>query len=420
MKIRFIPLGVLLVFSLVFGNQLDSLTVQKAVAFAIEHNPSLNQLRQQIKMAEAARWETPGIGTPVLSWYKEGIPLSQSTTSPPFQEKGLRLSQSIDFPLTSLFRYQTANARVHALRLQYEARVRELRAQVKSDYARVAYYLELSHLSQQMVEIARAFKNTVKARLDAGEASELELLNAEIRSQEANNQLLDARWQYDKARYQLFNTIGLDPDNQTYHIVFLDSLRYTEVLIPQEEVLAELPQLPEIQSARLSYQGAQSGVKAAWSSFLPNINLLYYRQDYGRGIDFYGWEVGLSLPLDFLFRQKPRIQQAKADARFMFWEYEKQLLNWKKRAEYVWHQYATAMQKLQPYHAEIRAKSRKLLQLTLQGYQMGEIDYLSLLEAQRVYLQTEQHYFTTLFDYSMSVIQMEIFLGKELIFISQE
>ena len=420
MKLRLVSLGILLFFSTALGNQLDSLTVQKAVALAIDHNPSLNQLRQQIKMAEAVRWETPGIGTPVISWYKEGIPFSRTTTSPPFQEKGLRLSQSIDFPLTSLFRYQTAHARVNALRLQYEARVRELRAQVKSDYARVAYYLELSHLSRQMVEIAEAFKNTVKARLDAGEASELELLNAEIRSQEANNQLLDARWQYDKARYQLFNTIGLDPDNQSYHIVFPDSLRYTEVLVPQEEVLAELPQLPEIQAARLFYQAARSRVKAAWSSVLPNIHLLYYRQDYGEGLNFFGWEVGLSLPLDVLFRQKPKIQGAKADARFMFWEYEKQVLNWKKRAEYVWHQYATAMEKLRPYHTEIRAKSRKLLQLTLQGYQMGEIDYLSLLEAQRVYLQTEQHYFTTLFDYSLSVIQMELFLGKELIFISQE
>ena len=420
MKTYSIPLLILSYFSIIFGNQLDSLTVQKAVAFAIEHNPSLNQLRQQIKMAEAVRWETPGIGTPTISWYKEGIPINSTPIFPSFQEKGWRLSQPIDFPLTSFFRYQTAHTRVKAMRLRYESKIRELRAQVKRDYARVAYYLELSQLSQRMVEIAEAFKNTVKARLDAGEASELELLNAEIRNQEAKNQLLDAHWQYDKARYQLFNTIGLDPDNQSYHIVFLDSLRYTEVQITQEEVLEKLAQLPDIQAARLFHRAAQFGVRAAWSSLLPNVNLVYYRQDYGEGLNFYGWEVNFSLPLDFLFQQKPKIQQARANVRFKFWEYEKQLLNWKKQAEYVWHQYATARQKLQPYHTEIRAKSRKLLQLTLKGYQMGEIDYLSLLEAQRVYLQTEQHYFTTLFDYSLSVIQMETFLGKELIFISQE
>ncbi len=402
------------------GGQLDTLTVQKAVEFAIQHNPELNQLRQKIHLAEASRWETWGIRPPTISWYKEGIPRTQEVSPLPFQEKGIRLSQAVDFPLTSLFRFQNSRFQVQSLRFQYEAKIRELRARVKGDYARVAFYLELSHLSRQMLQIATAFKKTVKARFEAGEASELELLNAEIRSQEANNQLLDAMWQYDKARYQLFNTIGLDPDNQTYHIVFLDSLRYTEVIIPQEDILAQLPRLPAIQAAQLAHQAVRSEIKAAWSALLPEVSFVYYRQDYGTGLNFYGWEIGLTLPLDFLFRHRPLIQKAKAQARINFWEIEKQLLQWKKQAEYVWHQYATAMQKLQPYHTEIRAKSRKLLQLTMQGYQLGEIDYLSLLEAQRVYLQTEQNYFTTLFDYSMSVIQMEVFLGKELIFITEE
>ncbi len=407
-------------------SELDSLTVQKAVQFAIQHNPEINQLKQQIRFSGADRWQQLGIGTPTISVYEEGKPISTPSALPAFQEKGWRISQAFAFPLKSFFNFREAHLRTHALRLEYEARVRELRARVKMDYARVAYYMELIHLTRQGVEIAEAFKRTVKARLDAGEASELELLNAEIRSQEANNRLLDARWEYDKARYQLFSTIGLDPDNQSYHIVFLDSLRYVEVMVPQEDLLQQLPHLPAIQAARTAWSAARNGVRSAWSSFLPDIAVTYYQQDYGTnlsapaGLNFYGIEVGLSVPLDVLFNQAPAIQKAKARQSIQQWEYKKQLLDWKKRAEYIWHQYATAMQKLKPYHTETRAKSRQLLNLTLQGYQLGEIDYLSLLEAQRVYLETERNYFKTLLEYSLNVIQMEIFLGKELIFYTEE
>ena len=421
-----IILWALFAFELAHTAEMDTLTVQKAVQFAVEHNPEINQLLQQIQIAQATRWQQLGIGTPVLSRYEEGKPLTTSSPLPPFQERGWRISQAFTFPLKSVLNFWGAQLQARAVRLQYEARVRELKARVKMDYARVAYYMELIHLTRQGVKIAEAFKRTVKARLDAGEASELELLNAEIRSQEANNLMLDAQWEYDKARYQLFSTIGLDPDNQSYHIVFLDSLRYVEVLIPQEDLLHQLPQLPAIQAAHQAWQAAQYGVRSAWSNFLPDISVTYYQQDYGTnlnvnsGLNFYGIEIGLTLPLDFLFNQVPAVQKARAQQAIQQWEYKKQLLEWKKRAEYIWHQYATAMQKLRPYHTEIRAKSRQLLDLTLQGYQLGEIDYLSLLEAQRVYLETERNYFKTLLEYSLNVIQMEIFLGKELIFYTEE
>jgi len=54
--------------------------------------------------------------------------------------------------------------------------------------------------------------------------------------------------------------------------------------------------------------------------------------------------------------------------------------------------------------------------MTQKGYRMGELDLLTLLEAQRTYLRTQQSYYETLRDYYLRVIELEKYLQKDIIF----
>ncbi|MDZ7682738.1 MAG: hypothetical protein U5J63_13745 [Fodinibius sp.] len=47
---------------------------------------------------------------------------------------------------------------------------------------------------------------------------------------------------------------------------------------------------------------------------------------------------------------------------------------------------------------------------------MGELDLLTLLEAQRTYLRTQQAYYETLRDYYLRVIELEKYLQTDIIF----
>lgn len=52
----------------------------------------------------------------------------------------------------------------------------------------------------------------------------------------------------------------------------------------------------------------------------------------------------------------------------------------------------------------------------MEGYLIGEIDQLTLLEAQRTYLNSEKNYFDILKTYYLRLIELEKYLQKDLVF----
>jgi cobalt-zinc-cadmium efflux system outer membrane protein len=63
--------------------------------------------------------------------------------------------------------------------------------------------------------------------------------------------------------------------------------------------------------------------------------------------------------------------------------------------------------------------ANRLLQLTREGYQLGELDLLTVLDTQRTYLAVQSGYYRALKDYYLSAINMEELVGRELIFQSK-
>ena len=54
--------------------------------------------------------------------------------------------------------------------------------------------------------------------------------------------------------------------------------------------------------------------------------------------------------------------------------------------------------------------------MSLKAYQLGEIDVLNLLNAQRAQLQSQQRYLLALRDYYLQLVALEKYLNKELVY----
>ena len=119
---RFIILINLLCASIIFSQ--STLTIQDALDYAIKNNPELNQLNEQINITSALRLNSFGLYPLKFSFMQEGMP---NLPDDIFAEKRQSLSQNIDFPLTSFFRYKISSAAHDAALLQYQqARLNKL------------------------------------------------------------------------------------------------------------------------------------------------------------------------------------------------------------------------------------------------------------------------------------------------------
>ncbi len=389
------------------------LTIQQAVESAYKRNAELQQLQAQLEQRQNV-WRTEmGISAPEISYFKEGM---ASGPGDIFDEKRFTVSQQIDFPLTSHYRVRALKEQAAALELQIKARQNEIKAEVKILYIDVMYALYLQKSRQNQLKLSQDLYNAVFTKFESGMGNGIDLANAELRLDEAKNDLDQSEWILHKARYGLFYAMGLPVEDQKYSIQFSDTLNAESIEIAQIFALAVQDQQPDYLATEHELNASELFLKEAKSNILPDIRFSFYKQNYGSGYDFNGFEIGLTIPVWYPFEQRGKINIARAKQVEIQWKQQEIKLKMKRQIEFAWHNYSVSRSIVTRYNSSMKDKAAQLQRLSLRAYQLGEIDLLNLLNAQQTFLASEQRYLTSLHDFYQQLVAIEIYLGKDLVY----
>lgn len=393
--------------------QQNLLLLRQAVDSALLNNPDLNGMRAVLLQKEQ-EWRTlTGINAPEFSYFEEGL---NSKAARPFEEKRWTISQSVDFPLTTVYRLKAVREEEKALRLRIRAVENEITSQVKSRYIEVLYALHVQQLGKQHKDLADELYKSVYTKFETGMANGMDLTKAELQVSEAENAQDEAERLLHMARYSLFYLMGLEIPEISYGIQFSDTLKTTDVEIAQIQALAVLREQPLYLAALHEYQASQHKLSEAKSNLLPDIRFNVYKQNYGEGFDYNGFEVGLSIPLWLPFEQRGKIRMAEARQSEIEWKQKSIELDMKQQVEHAWHRYETSKRTTERYNRTMREKALKLQELSLKAYRLGEIDLLNLISAQQVFMENHKRYLMSLRDYYLQLAQLEKFLDQELVY----
>ena len=387
------------------------LTINDAVEQAIKNNAQINQMRSQLNQKKEEWRAQTGISAPEFSYMKEGI---NNKAADPFQEKRMTVSQSIDFPLTTSYRLKALKEEEKAMEFNIQEEERKVKVGVKSRYIEVIYALHLQKLRDQQLKLATELYNAVFTQFETGIGNGMDLTKAELQVAESNNDIDDARRQLHQARYSLFNLMGLPPENQKYTIEFMDTLRSKDVEISQITALSVLTEQPSYKSSAKELAASGYFLKEARSNILPDIRFNLYKQDYGTGYNFNGFELGLSFPIWYPLEQKGKIRMNLARQEEIQWKQKEIRSGVKEQIEHAWHSYEVSRSTIKRYDETIRSKAEKLQSLTLSAYRLGEVDLLNLILAQQIYLNSQQRYLSALRDFYIQLVELERFLDLEL------
>jgi outer membrane protein, heavy metal efflux system len=291
---------------------------------------------------------------------------------------------------------------------------------VKVTYVELLTRRDIMRLRHRELNLAQLFQKAVEERIASGISPEFERLQAEIQLAQAKNNYEEARWTFHSQRYTLFTLIGLDADEQGYDIQFPDSLSYTELNIPQKLALDGVEKQPLMRYYELMEKIADKEISLAKSQLLPDLSVGIFTQDINGESRKKGFEAGISLPLWYPLVQKGETNKAKAEKRSAAWELAQQKLLYKQEIENIWHGYDSEREIIRQFHTTIRSRSQELLNLTLEQFRTGETGIMSFLEAQRIFIKSEEDYLQAVQKYYQSLIRLERFVGKELVFITEE
>jgi len=303
-----------------------------------------------------------------------------------------------------------------ALGFELRAREREIKVEVKSKYVEVLYALRLRQSRENQLKLAQDLYNAVYTRFETGMGNGIDLINAELKLDEARNDLDQSEWILHQARYGLFYAMGLPAEEQKYSIRFTDTLSAKDIEITQIFALAVQEEQPDFKASQHELNASRFFIQEAKSNYLPDMSLSLYKQNYGSGYHFNGFEVGLRIPLWSPLEQKGKISMAKAKQTEVEWKQQEIRLEMKKQIEYAWHNYSVSRVIVNRYIETMHQKAAQLQSLTLRAYQLGEIDLLNLLNAQQTFLTSEQRYLSALRDYYLQLVILEKYLDEDLVY----
>jgi cobalt-zinc-cadmium efflux system outer membrane protein len=246
------------------------------------------------------------------------------------------------------------------------------------------------------IELARIGDDLVEAteKLRAGRLrTENDLLQAEIRANEAHILLDNSRNDLQGAWRRLAAvtaTPGLEVTSLAGHL---------ETDLPNlgwEECRASLfAAHPELNAARARSEGAKIAIERARREPIPNVDAwVSVRHNNINSNDVANVQVGVPVPV--FDRNRGNISAAEADWIAACKNIERIKLSLQDQLAMAYQRYANARQQAERYSQHIVPRAERSLTLVTNGYEMGQVDYLTLLTAQQTYVEVTLSYIDSL------------------------
>ncbi len=307
--------------------RIDTLTLDRAVGLALEHNPSMRSAMANVDLSLAASRQTLGSYYPALNLtasasHTEGVFVFNPTIPARNQiyssySGGLQVSQLLyDFGRTS--NRVSANTYLEdASSMDYES-TKDLVA-MNAELAYFAYLQaeQVERVDEEAVQSAERHLVQAKAFYSVGTRPRLDVTKAEVDLANANVTLITAKNQMRVAKVQLENAMGVHPANE-YAVSDSFSIPSVTLTLDSVEAVARARR-PDLLSAQARFDAANSLVSAAWSQHLPTLSASgsWTWNGFEPSPLYARWVAGvtLSFPIFQGFTINAQVQQAEANAR---------------------------------------------------------------------------------------------------------
>jgi outer membrane protein TolC len=390
-------------------------SLETLVAEALEQNPEIKAMRRVFDMMRARAPQAKALPEPMLGYgYTGNAPL------PPFDiQKGdpssarmLSFTQEVPYPGKLALKGKMAQVEADAEWWNYEQVRLNVVAEVKDAYFDLYYVSRAIETVAKNKELFEKFARIAEASYSVGKGIQQDVLKAQVEISRLIDQLtvLEQRRQTIETRLnsllfrELETPVGrpeeISPREFTYSLAALN-----------EAALANYPLL-KVQRRKIDRE--QYGVELARKEFYPDftIGVTYFNRP---GMpEMYGVNVGVKIPLYFWQKQRPAMAEATASARA---ERERldnamTLLFFRIKDRYL--AVTTAQRLVKLYGTTIIPQSSLSLESAISGYEVGKVDFLTLIDNLVTLLNYELGYYEQLSNVEKAIAALEPFVGVNL------
>jgi cobalt-zinc-cadmium efflux system outer membrane protein len=395
--------------------QLQPVTIQQAVAEAVEKNLNVLAEKYSFPIAEARIVTAKLRPNPVLSVGGDHLDLlgtgynAENGAGP--AEFSIRTDFVFERGAKRQRRIDVAQASVSTAQLQFLNTIRSVVLDVQSAFVELLQAKADLVLAEETLE---AFRQTVQvntSRVRTGDLAEVELIRTQVAELQFENTVAQARLKVDIGRSKLQVLLGRRK---------VDKLPDATGELRRDEVAVTVDDLRERAfRSRPDYLALQRDVARSQAEL--RLQLAQGKVDYTVGTEYRRQQglagTGNSLGIFFsssvpVFNrnqgeiERARQEQSQAEARIRAIQ-----ATIENDVETAWLQYRTARESLRRVEETMLAKATDVRQITDRAYRRGGATFLDFLDAQRAYNDTVQLRNTALAEFARSLYTIDAATG---------
>jgi outer membrane protein, heavy metal efflux system len=385
------------------------LTLQTVLDTYVARNLELQAAQFRLERTRADQLAARLLPNPSVTVTAENFSIGGPVQFRQLYEVAAIYAETLELGGKRTLRKSAAESAVSVAELQFADAMRRGIADVK----RLYYEALMNRYSVDIaIENRQTFEQLVEfnlARFREGLIAESDLIRVRLERIKFDTAIKQAQLDLRRATIRLLERLGESTFSNREIMGEIDRGRAIPDLPSLSQIV--LSQRPDIQAAEREVNAAKDRLALERARIQPDVTPFI---GYKRLANNNTLMIGMSMPLKIRDRNEAGIARAEADRKFA----ETQLRIVRNRAlaelEVAYASFQTASEQVQTFRDQLLNEADETRTIALAAYQEGATPLLPVLDAQRTRAEVRQQYFRTLFDYQISLVDLELAVGKDL------
>jgi outer membrane protein, heavy metal efflux system len=391
-----------------------STSIPDLIRKLVDNNPGIKAARYRFEAATKRPSQVATLPEPKLNYTNFGVghPFSGLNASD-FAYHGFGVSQEVPFPGKLSLAGEEARKEAESEGQMYRATLLDTISKLK-----VAYYewfvqakaLEITRTNRELME---RFEKIARARYSVGKGIQQDVLKAQVELSGLAQQLEIFGQRRASAEAQINSLLNRAPNTPLGQP---PDLKRSPFEIELNSLLGLIQEnSPQLRAKQSLVDSRAVGINRARKDYLPDFNFdVRWERTGSRFPDYYMATAEVKIPLYFWRKQRYAVEEAVSrlrESRENYGETRQELI-FTANDQYLIAK--TSERVLSLYESGVIPQSSLSLESAMAGYEVGSVDFLTLINNLQTLLNFQMQYYEELAKHEQALARLEPLVGRQL------
>ena len=387
-----------------------SLVLDDLVREALEKNPEAQSVLHAVRALERRVPQAKALPDPVVSVGWAGNPAPFSTMSgDPSSYRGVTVSEQFPYPGKLKLQGAIASENADAAQADYEVVRRRVTAEVKAAFYEYFYFDKAIQTTTRNKDLLEKLSKIAEAQYRVGKATQQDVLRSQVEISLLLEKLTVLEQQKATAQARINVYLLRAPESPLPPAADVEptTIRYS---LNELYAFAANNDAAVLRDQRIIDRGRLS-VALAQKQYRPDIGVAYMYQQRTAQEDMNGAIFSVNIPIFYRSKQRQGVAEASEDliSAEKLHDNRQNEVRFELKQQYLAAQAAERLVNL--YSKGVVPQSSLALESSMVSYEVGKVDFLSLIANFTTLLDYETDYYRQLADYQTAIARMESLTG---------